>query len=84
MNIEKVIATALNIKAGNIQLDLSDLNKLVAEIILLNTDKELIEKTADQVASSKYDYELSRIADEKNRLIDSLKGEQVRTSPLDL
>lgn len=84
MNIEKVIATALNIKAGNIQLDLSDLNKLVAEIVLLNTDKELIEKAADSVASSKYDYELSRIADEKNRLIDSLKGQQARTSPLDL
>lgn len=84
MNKEKVIATALNIKAGNIQLDLSDLNKLVAEIILLNTDKELIEKAADEVASSKYDYELNRIADEKNRLIDSLKGKQARTSPLDL
>ena len=84
MNKEKVIATALNIKAGNIQLDLSDLNKLVAEIILLNTDKELIEKTVTQVASSKYDYELNRIQDEKNRLIDSLKGKQVRTSPLDL
>lgn len=84
MNIEKIIATALNIKAGNIQLDLSDLNKLVAEIILLNTDKELIEKTADKVAGSKYDYELTRIQDEKNRLIDSLKGQQVRTSPLDL
>ena len=84
MNKEKVIATALNIKAGNIQLDLSDLNKLVAEIILLNTDKELIEKTVTQVASSKYDYELNRIQDEKNRLIDSLKGKQARTSPLDL
>lgn len=84
MNKEKVIATALNIKAGNIQLDLSDLNKLVAEIILLNTDKELIEKTADKVASSKYDYELNRIQDEKNRLIDSLMDQKVRTTPLDL
>ena len=84
MNIKKLIATALNIKAGNIQLDLSDLNKLVSEIILLNTDKELIEKVANEVASSKYDYELTRIQDEKNRLIDSLKGKQVRTSPLDL
>ena len=84
MKIEKVIATALNIKAGNIQLDLSDLNKLVSEIILLNTDKKLIEKAANEVASKKYDYELTRIQDEKNRLIDSLKGKQVRTSPLDL
>lgn len=84
MKKEKVIQTALQIKAGNIQLDLSDLNKLVADIVLLNAEKELIAKAVIKVANSKYHYELNRIQDEKNRLIDSLKGKQVRTSPLDL
>lgn len=84
MKIEKIIATALKIKAKKIQLDLSDLNKLVAEFILLNTDRKLVEKTVDEVASSAYYYELNKIQEEKNRLTECLKGQQVRKSPLDL
>jgi len=84
MNKEKVIQTALQIKAGSIQLDLSDLNKLVADIVLLNTDKKLIDNAVNEVANAKYDIELNRLANEKNRLIDSLQGKKVVKSPLDL
>ena len=83
-NNKNIIETAVNIKSGNEQLDLIDLNQLVADFILLNTDKKLVNQAVNQVANDKYDYELNRLKDEKTRLIDSLKGETKRRSPLDL
>ena len=83
MKIEKIIDSALKIKSGE-ELDIRDLNDLVANLILSACNEKEIKASAERIAKDKYSYEITRMENESNRLIDSLTGSTERKSPLDV
>ena len=83
MKIEKIIDSALKIKSGD-KLSTRDLNDLVAHLILSACNEKEIKASAERIAKDKYSYEINRMENESNRLIDSLTGKTKRKSPLDV
>ena len=83
MKIEKIIDSALKIKSGD-KLDIRDLNDLVANLILSACNENEIKASAERIAKDKFSYEINRMENESNRLIDSLTGQTKLKSPLDV
>ena len=83
MKINDIIDQAVKIKSGD-KLDIRDLNDLVADLILEACNEKELKASAERIAKDKYSYEITRMENESNRLIDSLTGQTKRKSPLDV
>jgi len=83
MKTNQIIDQALKIKSGD-KLDIRDLNDLVANLILSACNEKELKASAERIAKDKYSYEITRMENESNQLIDSLTGQTKRKSPLDV
>jgi len=83
MKINDIIDSALKIKSGE-KLSLSDLNDLVADLIIEDCFEKEIKASAKRIAQDKFSYELKQIKEDENALMERLTGKTKRKSPLDL
>tara|TARA_R110000744_G_scaffold6845_4_gene23649 strand:- start:1612 stop:1866 length:255 start_codon:yes stop_codon:yes gene_type:complete len=82
-NTKNIIDQAVKIQNGSL-LSLSDINDLVASLILEACTKEDIRESALRIANNKFSYELSQLETEKDRLTNRLLNSNAPVSPLDL
>ena len=82
-NTENIIDQAVKIQNGSL-LSLSDINDLVANLILEACTKEDVKESALRIANDKFSYELSQLEAEKDRLTNRLLSSNAPISPLDL
>ena len=78
-----IVDLAVEIKNGK-QLNIGDLNQLVADMILNGLSDQQIKQSATRIAHERFDYELSRMNDLKSDLTKSLSRLNTPVSPLDL
>lgn len=83
MKINDIIDSALKIKSGE-KLSLSDLNDLVADLIIEDCFEKEIKASAKRIAQDRFSYELKQIKEDENALMERLTGKTKRKSPLDL
>ena len=82
-NTENIIDQAVKIQNGSL-LSLSDINDLVANLILGYCTEKDVEESALRIANDKFSYELSQLEAEKDRLTNRLLSSNAPISPLDL
>jgi len=82
-NNNSLTDTAVEIKNGK-QLNMYDLNQLVADMILNGLSEQQIKQSATRIAHERFDYELSRMNDLKKDLTKRLSRLNSPVSPLDL
>jgi len=78
-----IVDLAVEIKNGK-QLNIGDLNQLVADMILNGLSDQQIKQSATRIAHERFDYELSRMNDLKTDLTKRLSRLNTPVSPLDL
>jgi len=83
MKINDIIDSALKIKSGE-KLSLSDLNDLVADLIIEDCFEKEIKASAKRIAQDRFSYELKQIKEDENALMERLTGQTKRKSPLDV
>ena len=82
-NTENIIDQAVKIQNGSV-LSLSDINDLVASLILGYCTEKDVKESALRIANDKFSYELSQLEAEKDRLTNRLLSSNAPISPLDL